>query len=318
LELAGLIIGGLILLVLGGEMLVRGAVDTARRMGVSPLLIGLTLVGFGTSTPELVTSLQAAFEGSPGIAVGNVVGSNIANILIILAFAAVIATVPATGNSLRRDGMMVVFTALVCALVAFFLKEFSLWIGVVFLLGLAAYLYVVWQQEKDVPHEDTNAKPPMNLLIALPLVVVGIATTIFGARLLVDGAIDLAKILGMPDTVIGLTIVAVGTSLPELVASTMAALRKHGEIALGNVLGSNIYNILGILGITAVVKPVPAPQDIAHFDVWVMLGVSLLMVVLAFTNRKISRAEGFAMLLLYGVYVYFLLQRTGANTLMAA
>jgi cation:H+ antiporter len=318
LELAGLIIGGLILLVLGGEMLVRGAVDTARRMGVSPLLIGLTLVGFGTSTPELVTSLQAAFEGSPGIAVGNVVGSNIANILIILAFAAVIATVPATGNSLRRDGMMVVFTALVCALVAFFLKEFSLWIGVVFLLGLAAYLYVVWQQEKDVPHEDRNAKPPMNLLIALPLVVVGIATTIFGARLLVDGAIDLAKILGMPDTVIGLTIVAVGTSLPELVASTMAALRKHGEIALGNVLGSNIYNILGILGITAVVKPVPAPQDIAYFDVWVMLGVSLLMVVLAFTNRKISRAEGFAMLLLYGVYVYFLLQRTNANTLMAA
>lgn len=306
-----LIGGGLVLLGLGGELLVRGSVGAARAMGVSPLLIGLTLVGFGTSTPELVTSLQAASLGSPGIAVGNVVGSNIANILLILGVAALIRPVEFHPKAFRRDGpVLAIATAAGVAAVVH--GRLSPLLGAAFLLGLAIYIVVSWLQERNAPPEDVEADRHEDqgeaaaprrprVLPGLGLAVVGIALTVGGARLLVDGAIEVARDWGVPETVIGLTIVAVGTSLPELVASAMAALRGRSDLAFGNVVGSNIYNVLGILGVTALVRPIEAPAELARFDVWIMLLAAAL--VLAQRNLRLGRSEGAVLVACYGLYV---------------
>jgi len=302
-----LIAAGLGLLVFGGEILVRGAVSLATRLGVSPLLVGLTVVGFGTSTPELVTSLDAAFSGAPGISVGNVVGSNIANILLILAVAALILPVAVSPKAFWRDAVALALASLAgTALV--FTEELTRIAGVILLVGLAAYIVTAFRSERSGPAETATPDPVATTGILRPalLAVFGIAITIVGARLLVSGAIDLASGLGVSDTLIGLTIVAVGTSLPELVTAVIAALRRQGDIAFGNVIGSNIYNILGILGATALVHPIPVPAEIAAFDIWVMLAATLMLIVLAFTGWRISRREGMAMLVAYAAYTGWL------------
>ena len=302
-----LIAAGLGLLVFGGEILVRGAVSLAARLGVSPLLVGLTVVGFGTSTPELVTSLDAAFSGAPGISVGNVVGSNIANILLILAVAALIMPVAVSPKAFWRDAVALALASLAgTALV--FTEELTRIAGVILLVGLAAYIVTAFRSERSGPAETATPDPVATTGILRPalLAVFGIAITIVGARLLVSGAIDLASGLGVSDTLIGLTIVAVGTSLPELVTAVIAALRRQGDIAFGNVIGSNIYNILGILGATALVHPIPVPAEIAAFDIWVMLAATLMLIVLAFTGWRISRREGMAMLVAYAAYTGWL------------
>jgi cation:H+ antiporter len=288
---------GLVLLVSGGELLVRGAVASAKALGVSPLLIGLTLVGFGTSTPELVTSLTAALNGSAGIAVGNVVGSNIANILFILGLSAVIYPMAVNPKGFRRDAFMVSAAALACLGVALH-GRMGMAMGGVFIAGLLAYVVFVYLQEKQSPdeaaevaeHRAEDARPgPANMAVSVIMAVVGIAITIFGARYLVDGSIALAKGLGVSDTIIGLTIVAVGTSMPELVTSVMAAIRKHADVAYGNIIGSNIFNVLFILGATSMVQPIDIPAQIAGFDIWVMLAATGLLVYFARTGAKIQR-----------------------------
>lgn len=295
------ILGGFVLLLAGGESLVRGSVAVASRLGVSPLLIGLTLVGFGTSTPELVTSLDAAFVGAPGIAVGNVVGSNIANILLILGLTAAIRAIPCEPKAFARDGLIVAVAALACVPIAFWGSVDRL-AGVVLVALLIAYLVYTYLAERT-PNDpagavhaeqasDSGADRPLALWLALPLALVGIGATILGANLLVDGSVALAAKLGVSDSVIGLTLVAVGTSLPELVACVVAALRGHSAVALGNVLGSNIYNILAILGITAIVHPIPFPADIARQDLWIMLAATLLLMVFARSGWRIGRREG--------------------------
>jgi cation:H+ antiporter len=322
-----LIAGGLALLVTGGEFFVRGAVQIANRLGVSPLLIGLTLVGFGTSTPELVTSVQASLAGSPGIAVGNIVGSNIANILIILGLAALIAPIAVSSAALRRDGAIGVAVALALAGVGLF-GMLDRAVGTIFLLGLVGYIAYAWREERRGEPDHTAAydkalafegvrpggvlatdvsaprRGGTGIALSLAMAVGGLAVVVAGGYLLVDGAVGLARRLGVSETVIGLTIVAVGTSLPELVTSVVAAVRRHADVALGNVLGSNIYNILGIGGATALIAPTPIPEAIAAYDVWVMLGASVLLMVLARTGWRIGRREGAALLVLYGVYVW--------------
>jgi len=228
-----LMLGGLVLLAVGGDVLVRGAVGAARALGVSPLLIGLTLVGFGTSTPELVTSLQAAAQGSPGIAMGNVVGSNICNILLILGLAALLRPIVFHPQAFRRDGLVLALvTAAAVAVVLY--GRLTPAVGAAFLAALAIYIVVSWLQERRAPASDpeagrledtAEAAAPARprVLPGLLLAVAGIALTIFGARLLVDGAIQIARASGISETVIGLTVVAVGTSLPELVASAAPA-----------------------------------------------------------------------------------------------
>ncbi|MGK7868354.1 calcium/sodium antiporter [Falsiroseomonas sp. E2-1-a20] len=325
-----LILLGLVLLVVGGELFVRGAVRIAERFGVSPLMIGLTLVGFGTSMPELVTSVQASLAGAPGIAVGNIVGSNIANILLILGISALIFPIAVPSAALRRDGML--GAAAAAALVAVALVwTLDRWVGAAFLAGLVAYIAYAWRQE-SVPapghtapdhtaaYEKAQAfegvHPPGSLHPADPaapgwrgtplsvgLVLVGLVLVVAGGGLLVEGATALARSLGVAESIIGLTIVAVGTSMPELVTSVVAALRRHADVALGNVLGSNIYNVLGIGGATGLIAPTAIPADIAGFDVYVMLAVALLLLVFARTGWRIGRREGALLVTCYVGYI---------------
>lgn len=305
---------GLVLLVAGGELLVRGAVQLAQKFRISPLLIGLTLVGFGTSTPELVTSLQAAFAGSPGIAVGNVVGSNVANILLILGITALIFPVLVAKETFKRDGVVLGLATLMC-LGAVLYGQLTPILGAVFVAALAGYIIFAFRQERQTNAAAdaaggivADAPKQSAALIALDIVFVigGLALTILGARFLVTSAIDIARDFNVSETVIGLTIVAVGTSLPELVTSVMAALRKHSDIAFGNIVGSNIYNILGILGVTAMVKPVLVPPQIASLDIWVMIGATALLFLTATSRWRIGRVEGGIMLAAYVAYSVWL------------
>jgi cation:H+ antiporter len=328
------LLGGLVLLVVGGELLVRGSVRVAEKLGVSPLLIGLTLVGFGTSTPELVTSVEASLIGSPGIAVGNIIGSNIANILLILGASALIFPLVVSDTALKRDGSFVILTSLLMT-AAGFTVGLNMLTGLLFVGGLVAYMVFAYRQERNsgtVSAEGHTAafdkgeafeqvepglRPreaatgAMSWALPILMAVAGLAVIIFGGRLLVDSAVGLARTLGMSEAVIGLTIVAVGTSLPEFITSIVAAIRRQSDIAVGNVLGSNIYNILGIGGVTGLIAPTPFPPEMLQLDLFVMIGASILLFLLAW-NGRISRLEGGLMLGAYGAYVTYLLAGASA------
>lgn len=306
-----LVLLGLGALVAGGELLVRGAVGIATRLGIPPLVIGLTLVGFGTSTPELVTSLQAAFLGSPGIAVGNVVGSNIGNILLILGIAALLRPVAVTPAAFRRDGAVLV-AATLAAIALALSGTLGRPGGAALAAALVAYVTftVVTERRRHTAAatlytaEAGTVAPPAGSAARLALLALaGLAVTILGARLLVDGAIGLAEAAGVSDTVIGLTVVAIGTSTPELVTSVIAVRRGQGDVAFGNIVGSNIFNILGILGITALVHPLDVPPQILAFDIWAMLAATLALVVFARTGWRVGRREGALLLAAYVAYL---------------
>jgi len=313
-----LIAGGLVLLALGGELLVRGAVGMAARLGISPLLAGLTIVGFGTSTPELTTSVQAALAGSPGIAIGNIVGSNTANILFILGLSAVILPLGVNPASFRRDSIALGGSALL-ATGAVVLGLIGLVTGLVLVAALAGYVWWAYKSEsashdaEAVRHEheaeDRPVPPNTGPVVLTGMIIAGLAAAIVGAGWLVDGATVLASAAGVSESVIGLTVVAVGTSLPELIACIVAVLRKHEDVALGNIVGSNIYNLCGILGLTAIIHPIEVPAEIASFDIWVMLGVTALLIVQLRSGWRLSRIEGAMMIALYAGYTLFLATR---------
>lgn len=297
---------GLVLLALGGEGVVRGAVGVARRLGVSELLIGLTLVGFGTSTPELLTSVNAALRGAEGVALGNVVGSNIANVLLIAAVGALLRPIPVARGSVAFDGaVMLAAAAGLAACIATF-GGIGRPAGAVGLGLLALYLIVSVSRGKNNAEDDADAGPAPGLWLSLAFAVGGLAMLIFGADQLVSGAVDLARGAGISETVIGLTIVAVGTSLPELVATVAAALRGRSAVALGNVIGSNIYNVLGVLGATAVVRPISSPPDLSWIDWSVFVASGAMLTLLAWTQSRINRIEGLIMLGCYGLYIAYL------------
>jgi cation:H+ antiporter len=313
-----LVAGGLVLLALGGELLVRGAVGMAARLGISPLLAGLTIVGFGTSTPELATSVQAAMAGSPGIAIGNVVGSNIANILFILGVSAVILPLSVNPASFSRDSLPLGGSA-VLATGAVLLGVIGPLPGIVLLAALVGYIWWAYKSEsathdaEAVRHEheaeDRPVPPDTGPLVLGGMIVAGLVAAIFGAGWLVDGAVVLASAAGVSESVIGLTVVAVGTSLPELIACVVAVLRKHEDVALGNIVGSNIYNLCGILGLTAMIHPIEVPAEIAAFDIWAMLGVTLLLILQLRSGWRLSRIEGAVLVALYAAYTAFLALR---------
>jgi cation:H+ antiporter len=316
-----LLIPGLLLLIGGGELLVRGAVRIAERLRLSPMLIGLTIVGMGTSMPELATSVQAALAGSPGIAVGNIVGSNLANLLLILGLAALLAPIAVAQGTLWRDGGVGV--AATIGLIAF---GVTLGLGrvaaLLFLAAIAGYIFYAYRQEKagaahtaayDKAAAAEAVDPALiadqhstgSLLVPALLFLVGLGLIIGGGVLLVQGAIGIAQAFGVSDTVIGLTVVAVGTSFPELVTSVVAALKRQGDIALGNVLGSNIYNILFIGGVTGLVSPGEVPASILGFDLWLLLAASLGVMLFAWTGGRLSRREGLVLVAAYGLYLAF-------------
>lgn len=301
-----LVLGGLALLVLGGDLLVKGAVNLALRLGITPLVVGLTVVAFGTSAPELLVSLSAALGGSSGIALGNVVGSNIANVLVILGFTALVSVITTKGHDLRESwAMMMGASVLLIGLAA--TGQIGLWGGILLLLALAAVLWRQLSTGRVDDDEIEGAEPgARGLRIALWLGA-GLVLLPLGAHLLVDGATRIAQEFGISDTVIGLTLVAIGTSLPELAASVAAALKGRADMALGNVVGSNIFNILAILGITSIVTPLPIPPEMLRLDLWVMLGTSALLAPFLFKGIALTRPVGAALLAGYAAYVWVLL-----------
>jgi len=293
---------GLVGLFLGGEFLVRGSVAVARSFAISPLLIGLTVVGFGTSTPELLVSVDAAWRGLPDIALGNVVGSNIANILLILGISALVWPIAVAGQSVRRD-LLVMLAAALILLPFFYLGEVSRLAGVVLVAGLAAYLIVAYRAGRAQPEPDTEDGPSLSTGKALALVAVGLVALMIGARFLVDGAVAIARDFDISEAFIGLTIVAVGTSLPELATSLIAAFRRQSEIAIGNIVGSNIFNILGILGVTALITPIPVASRFLSFDLPAMLAASVALALLLLVWSRIGRLAGLGLLAAYILYV---------------
>ncbi len=305
---------GLALLIGSGEFLVRGSVGFARAVGLSPLFIGLTLVGFGTSAPELVASLIAAFREAPGIAVGNVVGSNIANVILILGVAALIAPLPVVRQDFHRDALALAIATAV-AVVIVLTGSITRPAGALLVLMLVTYIVVTYRLERDQPdseahrHEDEAALvvPPANRAIRhLAVAIAALVGVVIGAKLLVDASIVLAARFGVPEAIVGLTIVAVGTSLPELAVSAIAAYRGQGAVAVGNVVGSNLYNVLGILGATALVHPLQVPPEIADFDIWVMLSAAVLLLYFMVRGQRIGRVTGAAFLVAYLAYILFL------------
>jgi cation:H+ antiporter len=291
---------GLAALFFGGEYLVRGASAVARHFRLSPMVIGLTVVGFGTSAPELLVSLQAALEEQPAIAIGNILGSNIANILLILGVSAVIAPLLIPARKMWRDlGFMLLATA-------------TIWImlldgmvtrvdGIILVLGLAVFLAVAFLSGEAEPNLDAEPLPPQWKAWAMTLA--GLVVLVIGARLLVTSATTIARDFGLSEAVIGLTIVAVGTSLPEMATSVVAAIRKHTEIAVGNVVGSNIFNIFGILGVTALIHPIPSDARFASIDMPWVAATAVGLTVIAAVLGGLPRIAGGVLLAAYAGYL---------------
>ncbi len=307
------VIAGLVLLLGGAEIMVRGAMALAGRLGVSPLVVGMTVVAFGTSAPELVVSLDAALTGSPGMAIGNMVGSNVANILLILGFSGLIAPILVEPKSFLRDGMVLMAGSLVFAGLCW-LGEMGRASGTVLLVLFAAFLgYSYWREKKGGGGEDEGATTPAGEVeeIGVPrsiwhawmLLLAGLAGVIYGADLLVDGGMMMARAAGISEEVIGLTLLAFGTSLPELAAAAAAAYRGQSDLVLGNVVGSNLFNILGIMGVVAMVTPLAVPAQIMAFDIWVMLGATAVMIPVMISDHRLSRVEAALFLAAYIAYM---------------
>lgn len=326
------LLGGLVLLVVGGEVLVRGASSIATAAGLSPLVVGLTVVSFATSAPEFAVTMQAVADGSPGLAVGNVVGSNIANILLVLGVAAVITPLAVKSPVVQRDVPVMVAMSLLVTVLSFN-GVIAQWQGALLVAVLVSYL--VWTvrisrreeaaaaqlaeagaEDTDDPvvaeaEEATRRNPP--LVLSGGLVIVGVALLVGGATMLVNGATSVARSFGLSDLVIGLTIVAIGTSLPELATSVIAAKRGQRDLAVGNAVGSNIFNLGAVLGFASLFTPggIVIPEAASNFDFVLMTGVALLLLPVVYTGMAVARWEGVMFLLYYAAYtVYLLLSST--------
>ncbi len=304
---------GLVLLFCGGEGLVRGAVAVARRLGLSPLLIGVTVVAAGTSAPELLVSVSAALQGNADIAIGNVVGSNIFNVLVVLGVSALIAPIVVRPAEVRRDTLVMVGAMLTLAVVSLS-GLITRPIGLFLILAVAGYTYYCYRtelQEKPARsaelHEGEELEGLDSLWLGILHIALGLGALGLGSDLLITGATGIARAFGVPETVIGLTLVAAGTSLPELATSVVAAFRGHSDVAVGNVLGSNIFNALAIIGTTAMVRPIGVAESIARLDVWVMTAAALVLVPLLAWRGRIGRPAGAALTVAYAAYAVLLL-----------
>lgn len=307
----GAMVAGIIMLIFGGNWTIDGAVYVARRFGISPLIVGFTIVAFGTSLPELLVSMIANFQGSAGIALGNVIGSNIANVLLVIGAAAIFSTLQSKSRGIARDlVMMLVVTAVLAGLMLY--GEISRLAGIAMVLVLVSYVF--WQYRTaaagDAPMETEEDPQFSGMLVACGFLLMGLVGIAVGAEFLVRGAKVSASILGVPEAVIALSVIALGTSLPELSTSVIAGRKGHSEIVLGNIIGSNVFNILMIIGLTALAKPIGAgsfePQ-LVDFDIWVAGAASVVFSVLLLGLGKIPRAAGFvfvSLYVLYNIYIY--------------
>ena len=306
------ILGG-VMLYYGAEFLVKGGVSIALKFKITPLVIGLTLVAFATSAPELAVSIDASLKGHGDVAMGNVVGSNICNIALILGLSALISPLPVNKKILKLD--MPLMLAATAVLILFFLLNNGVnrWQGAVFFAGVVSYtVWSIYSSRKEGVSEDDGGDEveikEVNTLLSIGLVIAGLLTLVFGARFFVGSATFIARQLSVPEAVIALTVVAFGTSLPELATSVVAALKGEQDIAIGNVVGSNIFNILCIMGIAPMIKPVAA-RGISTIDMLVMAVVALLLLVMMLFGKKINRAEGALFLGINFAYVGYLVYK---------
>ena len=305
-----MILTGLAFLFAGGEGLVKGSVVLAEKLNISTLLVSVVVVGFGTSSPELMVSVAAGLQNAPDIALGNIVGSNIANVLLILGLSAIIYPLACTRSEIKRDAWAVFFASALLSALSLYghLNWLSGLIMLVILVVYICYSYFADTQRIRVQlapcpqSESVIEKKPMSLGKASFLVLIGLVMLVCGAHFLINGATAIAETLGIPSAIIGLTLVALGTWLRELVEQGRAAYRKHADVVIGNILGSNLFNILGIVGLTAVLNPIPFAGRIAEIDVWIMLLVAIACLPIIRTGLKISRLEGVAFLSLYVIY----------------
>lgn len=307
-----LIILGLVLLLFAGDALVKGAVNLAIRLGIPAMIVGLTVVAFGTSAPELLVSVNAVLSGAPGLALGNVVGSNIANILLVLGVPALISAM-VVEREVARDFLTMVAATFLFISLAFF-GPITVPHALILLAGLGLMLADNFRRARahqtDVSVEELEGAEPgiPGIKIGLYLLA-GIIGLPIGAQVLVSGAVNIASTLGVSDALIGLTLVAVGTSLPELATTVMAAIRREAGIAIGNIIGSNVFNLLAIIGVAALVGPIPVPESMLRVDLWVMLGASLALAPFIWLGWRITLGWGVALLLLYAGYVAALIMR---------
>lgn len=305
------VVGGFVILVVAAEIMVRGAVILAEKIGVSPMVIGMTVVAFGTSAPELMVSLQAALNGSTGLAIGNIVGSNIANVWLILGASCLVTPILAKPDAMKRDVILLMGGSLLFA--GFCLQGvLATLAGIVLLAVFGTFLGFSYFREKSDPElqkehleelEELEKGMPKNVPLAIAATVLGILGLAFGADMLVKGGSEIARSFGVSEEVIGLTLFAFGTSLPELAASVVAAYRGHPDVAIGNVVGSNIFNMMLVGGIVSIVKPIPVPEQVLNFDIWVMLAATVMLLPVLLGWMKLDRKYAFLFFVIYLGYV---------------
>jgi len=295
----------LLLLYLGGEGVLKGVLVIARKFKLSNILVSAVIIGFGTSLAELTVSVEAVLIGSPDIALGNIIGSNIANILLVTAVAALITPIMLKNLKINRD----IFVMIVASLLLLFFK-FIDWLnfysGVIFLLILFSYIsYSYFQDQKDNGDNEENLEN-FSLIKAIIYSVIGLATLILGGWLLVNSSIKIAQSYGISEAVIGLTIVAVGTAIPELTTTIIASIKKHNDLVIGNILGSNIFNILGILGMTLLIENIPVTDEMMKKGIWEMIAATLFFIIILRFAKSISKLIASFMLTSYAIYIVYL------------
>lgn len=313
LEIILYLVGGLIMLFIGAEGLIRGSSTLAIKIGITPLIVGLTVVAFGTSAPELVVSLKAALVGNSSISLGNVIGSNIANIALILGIASLIRPLYVHANIIMRE-IPIMIGVSILLIVLLLDGEVGFIDGLIFVLGIIVYtianIYMARKEKSSEVKEEfeEGLKSRLGVSVSIIFVVIGLVLLIVGANFFVQSAVAIAKLFNISDAIIGLTIVAIGTSLPELITSIVASYKKESDIAIGNVVGSNIFNILGILGITALIVPISS-TGISNLDLIIMVLTAILLVPISKSGMRISRIEGLFLVAGYVVYTYYLIPK---------
>jgi cation:H+ antiporter len=317
-----LLVVGLVLLTFGADVLVKGASSLAGSLGISPLVIGLTVVAFGTSAPEMSVSVSSAFKGSAEIAVGNVVGSNIFNVLFILGASAMVASLMVQKQLVRFDIPIMIYGSLLVLLMSID-GQISRFDGLLLFLGIVVYtVFLIKEARREgvlVLESGDDIAPPQPLWKNIILIVVGLVMLVVGSQWLVDGAVEIAKYFGLSELVIGLTIVAAGTSLPELATSVMASLKGERDIAIGNIVGSNIFNIGAVLGLSGMIAPdgLPVAQSSLVVDIPVMILVAFACLPVFLANYTVTRSDGVAFLVCYVVYVLYVVLAAQQSAMLA-
>jgi cation:H+ antiporter len=305
-----ILIAGLFVLIVSGDFLVKGASSFALKINISPLVVGLTIVAFGTSAPELMISIKAAISGSPDLAMGNVIGSNICNLALVLGLTALISPIIVRRNSIWIDWPMTMGSSLLLYVLVRegFINSYE---GLLFVVILVLYLFFVIRKSrkdikvaKELEQEFNLPKSSSTILKDFTYIAIGSAGLYLGAVLFVRGAQDFARFMGIEERIIGITVVALGTSLPELITACVASFKKETDLALGNLMGSNIFNILSILGVTSIIKEIQVSDVILNTDIIWMLGITLIILPMMLSKRQIGRFEGAILLMIYMYYMY--------------